>query len=771
MNSESSPQSVRRVLSVLGAGFAVVGVALALLWDVALSPDPALSSLDGLVHAWVTWADGIRVGLGAWILQIRWPLLILLGGVYLWHGREGLGGPVLLVICVLVGLIAQSFVAERAVGWGILFYALAVLPILFHWKPLEGNEEEPSPGLEWGLVVLLLGIFSLLCLYRLDVYPPPYFDEVAYLRTAYMQLGTLPQTYIMPAPAHELYSFERFQSQLVPFYTQALALRVLDSGLFSLRLASWLANLAALMLAYLIFRRGLGVRVALWMLALSSASTLLVAYSRAGFYLSFCILGGVVAFWALTRLVEKWNVSSAFWMGLVAGASLYFYQLSWFIPPGLLLCLMLQPGLWRRPGLFRLGGVALGTFLLVVSPLWLLFSSGLEDVSNQTFDKKQPLWELPDVMFAAFIVPGGSLEEIDPDVVVIELPLGGDSFAVIQGSQDQVMDVVDTFDVPEITQLSGFVHRNPVISAVDIFFSKTFMEPGWESNGRINRRSILNPVLAPLVVLGFAVAWRKRANPVVWMLMVWVAFASFFPSLIAGMLPRRLLLGIPFVQVLMAGVLAEMMRSTPAQSHAVRWGLRALLVLFFVVALSESVHFYAQSWSQPGAYIKEWVEESLDSRPESGSAGSGGNAIAGKGFLERQYDEDTSPHWGEAALATDPILGLDKVTASIPEEQVIVLDDLWSAGVSRNLMSGERERAYVRFDPGPETISSVLAFACAQPLPFVWISGREPGRVFPLIMLSGVFEHSIEYQGGLRVMTLETRRSDDCERAGFPDPG
>lgn len=771
MKSVSSPQPFRIAFSVFGASLIVVFVGLAFVRSASFSLDPMLFFLDGPIYAWVNAVEWLRLGLFDIMVGVRWPVLVVVVGFFVWRGREAPRDHGLLLASLLVGLIAQSFVADGLTGLGVILYGMAVLPILFRWEPPPRALTEPNSRLEFVLVLFLLALFSLFCLYRVDVYPPVYFDEVAYLKAAYMQSGELPQGYILPAPLHAMYSFERFQSQLIPFYAQAFALSAFDAGLFSLRVASWLSNLMALSLAYLFFRKRLGVQTALWMLALACCSTLLVAYSRTGFYLSFCILGGVVAFWSLHRLQEKWNTSSAFLVGLIAGLSVYFYQLSWFIPPALALCLLMQPSLLRRSGAFRLGAVTLATLALVVAPLLLVFAKGLEDVSRQTFDKKQPVWELPETLLAAFILPADLMDRIDPDLILAKVADGDAVYALVLGSKDDVMQVVEELDTPEVIQLSGFTHRNPIVSALDIFFSKTFIESGWESNGRINERPILNPLLAPLVVLGFAVAWRRRSNAVLWTLLIWVAFVSFFPSLIAGMVPRRLLLGIPFVQVMMGLVLAEISGSLATRTRLGRWIVMGSLIVFWLAAFSESARFYANGWSQPGTYVADWIARESVAPAAEGNSPERLKTGAGRSFISQRFEKEAAASRGKTALPADSTLAMNKMTYSLPAGLPIVLDDLWLAGSRQEGMLGNFDRDFVQFEAGSESVYSVLDFACAQPLPFIWITGHNPERVLSVIMLAQYFEHIVEYHSGLRVMTILARKSDDCEKAGFPDPG
>jgi len=769
MKSVSSPQPFRILFSVFGAGLIVVSVGLAFARSASFSLDPMLFFLDGPIYAWVNTAERLRLAFFETMVVIRWPLLVIVAGFFLWRGREAPRDQGLLLASLMVGLIAQSFLADGQTGLGVLVYGLAVLPILFRWDPSPRPVTEPNPWLEFFLLVLLLGIFSLFCLYRVDVYPPVYFDEVAYLRTAYVQLGELPQDAVLPAPLKWLYSFDRFQSQFIPFYAQGFALSAFDASLFSLRVTSWLSNLIALVLAYLLFRKRLGVQTALWMLALACCSAILVAYSRTGFYLSFCILGGVVAFWSLTRLQEKWNTSSALLLGLVAGLSLYFYQLSWFVPPILALCLLMQPSLLRRSGLFRLGGVALATFALVGAPLLFVFAKGLEDTSRQTFDKKQPIWELPEAFSASFLLPVEMMDRVDPDLVQIDEPLGDNLFLVVVGKQDDVMQVVEDLNGPEVIQLSGFTSRNPIVSAVDILLSKSFIEPGWESNGRLNQRSILNPLLAPLVVLGFAVAWRRRSRPVVWTLLIWATFVLFLPSVIAGMLPRRLLLAIPFVQVIMGLVLAEIVGSLATRTRFHRWIVMGLLGVFVLIAFSESARFYANGWSQSGSYLADWLERTADAPGNVLSHPERLKREQRRGVLNQGFEREALASLRKTVLPADPALAVTKMNRSLPECMPLVLDDLWSISSGQESMLGKFDRELVRFDTESETIYSVLDLACPQPLPFVWVSGPKSERVLSLTMLPQFFESTVEYHSGLRVMTVLARRSDDCEKAGFPD--
>ena len=78
---------------------------------------------------------------------------------------------------------------------------------------------------------------------------------------------------------------------------------------------------------------------------------------------------------------------AALWLGALLGASLYAYQLSWFVPVLCGLCVLSRPALLRRPRGLVLAGTALATALAVSLPGFLLLRDGLGQVLAQTGNK------------------------------------------------------------------------------------------------------------------------------------------------------------------------------------------------------------------------------------------------------------------------------------------------------------------------------------------------------------------------------------------------
>ena len=101
----------------------------------------------------------------------------------------------------------------------------------------------------------------------------------------------------------------------------------------------------------------------------------------------------------------------------------------------------------------------------------------------------------------------------------------------------------------------------------------------------------LNPILAPLLVLGLIEAWRRRREPTMRLLLIWVTGGLLLPAAVAGAAPRRCFLALPFAQTLMALPLL-------AVAEALRPRLRAAAgAALLVAAAATGVHLYFEHWN------------------------------------------------------------------------------------------------------------------------------------------------------------------------------
>jgi len=251
---------------------------------------------------------------------------------------------------------------------------------------------ERSVGVERFFAVVL-AVFAVLCLYRIETDPNLYFDEIAYLRAARMFAGQIAVGRILGSPEYEIYVYDQFAAQAIPLALQAAGVAALGSDVVATRLVSFAASAVALLGAALLLRPRLGSSATAWMLAFAVGAPLVVIYSRAGHYIALSMLYSVAIFGCLLWLRRRWDAPWALATGLLLAASLYQYQLSWFVPVFAALAFAVSPDLWKRPGVLRVAGCVAGAAVAVAAPGWLWLETGLAAVNAQTFDRA--VWNEP----------------------------------------------------------------------------------------------------------------------------------------------------------------------------------------------------------------------------------------------------------------------------------------------------------------------------------------------------------------------------------------
>jgi len=127
--------------------------------------------------------------------------------------------------------------------------------------------------------------------------------------------------------------------------------------------------------------------VALLMVALAVADPLALSYARRAHYIAASVFHGALAFAALVWLERSFRPAAALLLGILLGASLYAYQLSWFVPVLCGLCVLSRPALLRRPRVVVLSGIAVAVALAVALPGLVLLREGVGQVFAQTGGK------------------------------------------------------------------------------------------------------------------------------------------------------------------------------------------------------------------------------------------------------------------------------------------------------------------------------------------------------------------------------------------------
>jgi hypothetical protein len=643
------------------------------------------------------------------------------------------------LVAIALGWIAQSFLLSGHVATGAVLYAGAAGAVWLGSSVATARETKPGSARITGLwIVALLGVFAVVGLYRLDVFPNLYIDEMAYLRAARMFAGQIEVGRILGRGPYELYVYEQFVAQSVPILLQAAAVSLLPSDVIATRLLSVVAVGFSLVFAVLALRRPLGDRTVVWMLALGVASPLLVAYSRSGFYISVSILHAVVSFAALLWLLRRWDLPAAAWVGVLLGASLYQYQLSWFVPVFAIAAFAAMPELWRRPGVIRVVGTVAVTGLLTVLPALLWLETGIDAVNAQTFDRA--VWAAPvpgsppsphETWTGVLAVAPKSLDEAEFETfveTVVERGLApttgrstkGDHIAWIGGLRPGVESVAAEIRADHADWLLldfDWINKDP-LDRFQRMLSQLFYQPSWESSGRWVDGPLFNPALAPLLVVGLAMAWRRRREPVMRLLLIWVLGGALLPAVFGGPAPRRTSLMLPFAYAVMALPLVDLGARLARHSAPARAAGAALALLFCAAAIASGSHLYFRTWEQQG-----------------GLPGGGGELLEYVKLLKTRAD-------GEKVLSPAMYRGLDNY--------------LDAGDASRDWP----ERAVEPFLKWPLRV--VRDLSCAQPPPFSWIARDIPEHRAALAFLAEHYATEADDRDGLLVRRVTAASDGLC---------
>jgi MYXO-CTERM domain-containing protein len=661
---------------------------------------------------------------------------VALWGLWLVQRPAARRGPQPLLAAIALGGVAQAFLLAGQIALGAAAYALAAAAV---WLAPPPSSVAAAPSrLTLPCLSALLLVFAALCLYRLEVFPNLYVDEMAYLRAARMFAGQIEVGRILGRGPYELYVYDQFAAQTVPIALQAAAVSALPSDVIATRLLSVVAVAGALVLAVLALRRPLGERVGVWMLALGVASPLLVVYSRAGFYISVSVLHSVAAFASLLWLYRRWDPRAAIAVGVLLGASFYQYQLSWFVPVFALVGFAVMPELWRRAGVGRVVAAVVISGGVTVLPAFLWLDTGIDAVNAQTFDRA--VWNAPgpgapasphETWTGVLAVLPESVDPAEVEAFVAEVAergltptlddtpqgrrivwIGGlrpDVEAVVAGVRAERADwLLLDFD---------WINKDP-LDRFQRMLSQLFYQASWESSGRWTAGPLFNPALAPLVVVGLALAWRRRREPALRLLGIWVVGGALLPAVFGGPAPRRTSLMLPFVYAVMALPLVEIGRRLAGRAVPVRAAVAALGVAAAFAAIATGSHLYFRDWEH-----------------QAGLPGGGGELLDYVKVLKTRPDD-------EAVLSPAMYRGLDNY-----------LD----AGDASRFWP-ELETRQFRKRP----LLAVRELSCAQPPPFTWIARDVPEHREALAFVGKHFEVESDDQAGLLVRRATAVRGALC---------
>jgi hypothetical protein len=413
--------------------------------------------------------------------------------------------------------------------------------------------------------------------------------------------------------------------------------------------------------------------------------------------------------------------------GALLGASLYFYQASWFVPIFAAATEFAVPGLWHRPGRRRIGLFVGITALVVLLPGLLALRGGLSDVTAQTLDRAVwNRWDERGGDSALIVLP----EEVDKaSVAEFRTRFGDDELRVatsqstgdrdvllLQGPRRRVEPAVVAAEDQAWTVL-----RTPWVSYSIAgrglqMLRQLFYAPSPESSGRWVDAPLLNPLIAPLFVLGLVEALRRRREPIVRMLLVWTVCAAFVPAVVGGVVPRRAVLMLPFAWALMVLPLREI--GAAVVGRGPRALLAALGVAFLAAVVATDAHLYFRNWDQRFAV-----------------------QIGGREVLE-----------------------LAKVVKALPPEEVVIVPGLYRDYQLYALESRVLGRSgAVIVATEATTPRRVAEVSCRQTIPFTWATLDTPKHHERFRSLENDFVYRVEPAGIFRMLRVVVRKQHACE--------
>jgi hypothetical protein len=309
----------------------------------------------------------------------------------------------------------------------------------------------------------------------------------------------------------------------------------------------------------------------------------------------------------------------------------------------------------------------------------------------------------------------------------LERTIQGETVVWIGGSRPVVEAVAEEVrrDAWLVLDFDGAISKNPFVRLRGML-AQLFYAANWESSGRWVGGPLINPLLAPLLVVGVTLAWRRRREPAVRLLLIWVVGGALLPAVVGGSAPRRTSLMLPFAYVLMAlpvvEIAAWLRRSRP-------WGRAA------AAALSAAL-FGVVACTNTYLYFREWDHQ-------QGIPGGGGMILDFVKVLKKQPV-------GEAVLMPAMYRGLDKYLDAGEASRE------WPEMLSRPLKSPARV---------------VRTMSCRQPPPFTWMAWDTPEQRAVLAPVEAHFQVETEVTSGIRVLHVTAARDDICRLSrGRPPP-
>ena len=587
-----------------GVGLALFAAAILFADADAAAGRPPLATLTAWVAPLASVGGAIVHGiLGATRATLVLWLLAALGLAAFSLRDRTPDAPLRLVAALALGFAAQGLGIAGLVGWALLLYSAA--GGLWCWRRAPTAPPGGSRCATPALWLVALTVFAALALRDLDVHPGLHFDELAYLQAGHMWRGALEPGPI-ETPLFAPYTYERFRAQPIPLAIHGLALSALHPGFVALRLASVVAGAIGLWIAALALRRSCGDAVASWTLVLAAASPLALYYDRTGFYIAASILHGVLCFAATARFARRGDASSAVALGALLGIGMYLYQLSWFAPAIVVLGL----GVAGRDALRRSGRVALawgGAAALVTAIPLLGLSGPLRDLAAETFGKVPAMRaDAPPLSGALMLLPeSADAEDAERlrEITLAHAPHArlqqsrrGRRVLLISGPSGAVDSALDALEDTGAILLAHDAESERLFAGAPRALRQLFFAPHVTFVSHLVDVPIVNPLLAPLLLLGVIEAWRRRREPGPRLLLVWCAAAVLLPTAVTDSLPRRLVLALPWLYALMALALVALAAALARKLPTARRLALPASALVAVLAWSSGAHLFFAHW-------------------------------------------------------------------------------------------------------------------------------------------------------------------------------
>lgn len=244
---------------------------------------------------------------------------------------------------------------------------------------------------------------------------------------------------------------------------------------------------------------------------------------------------------------------------------------------------------------------------------------------------------------------------------------------------------------------------------------RLFYAPGIESLGRHLETPILNPLLAPLLVIGILQALQLRRLPAVRLALVWGVGALLLPAMLGGVAPRRCVLAIPWACFLMTLPILRVGELLAVRGRGGKVAAAIWAGLLCIAVASTGVYRSFRLWGQ--------TDPTASPRPSA--------------------------------------LRIVKVVNSLPSDLDVLTPGLHrvTADYLRRVTRGK----VAVVAPEHPLPSQIRAISCARVPPFVWLTPDAEPDSARFGTLARSFEIEVEKRGAYLVHRIDGVKPGGCE--------